>query len=1308
MVEVGKNGISTSYRIARLRILLLVTLTILRPLMAHAAVVYVDKDATGANNGSSWANAFTTVQVGVNAAGSGDEVWIAEGVYGENRAPDPRGAVVLPADIKLIGGFSGTELLATEANPTAHLTVIDGTTSRNGARATHLLADGEDAVIDGFTFQQAITAFNNNGGVYNGPYSQTYKNCIFQDNGAESGEGGAIYCGTFGAEFTFQNCVFRRNRAQFGGAVALQRASALFEDCIFEDSDQTDSQGDGGALYIDQSPSVVFKRCIFRNNIAQGQDGVAAFPSCTTVVFENCLFHNNHANKAGSVMSATSGSLSLKNCTLADNTADLGGTISSGGSNTCVITNSIMYGNTSPQVSESNTNAGFSRITYSNIVPSIGGTGNISQDPVFQDVASKVYRLSANSPCVDVGTNIGAPTDDLAGKPRPKGSSPDMGAYEHYGAWVLENANAAFGPRHGHASSVHLGSMWVMAGWSNSSLVPTAFRSADGRTWTSVADCGNTSHPTSAVYDGKLWLLGGWSGAQVLSTSTGGVWLDEGDLGFWGASSVVIGGELLVLGGNSGSLSNAVQHWVPGSGFVLLAAAPWSPRSYHGCVVHNGRIFVFGGVGASGLLNDVWSSLDGINWAQETASAPWSARVTTGVSADGMIWVLGAGGASNDVWTSRDGRIWNLESMHADWPVRGGHTALVFQEKIWVMGGLDGGGSDLADVWSLEIGDALPGFIYTNDSVDRLTEVETDGAALIKYDYDPAGNRLGKEVSALLTVSRGTGMPGSRGIGSGDADAAVVQIALSARAGSEGAHVSDLNFSLSGTGNDASALTRAELWSDENASGSRDAGDALIATASAQLNDGALSFTGIGYSVPGGAVRNVLLTYDFNGSAAAGHTFTAKLADRLAVTARGATSGKTVYVMGAPVAGATLTVSTDTTAPTFVGIESAEAGDGQVTVGWTMATDVVDLDQSSLSYAVWVSETSPAGSGAPNYITPGISALDEYSVNLDPSKLFFTVQGLTNGQTYYFLVRAQDTKGNRSSNTEELPATPLAPLYTLAVNGVNGSVGVSPQGSIYEAGSMVTLSPVADEGYVFSGWTGDVDPTELGTAPLSVLMDQPRSITANFSAGSGSVEVAVTPDDAPWVVTDAASGTHQGVGNTTLTGLPVGSTIITWGNVPGQLAPQPATENSYLAASGVLRFVGAYTVVNTGDNCLACTPDTKTHYNVGETACLGVAGTFPPGTLFQWSKQGVGVLTEGRMSGVNCQTLSIPDLEEEDSGFYICDYEGQKSLHIIEITVGSSEVPLSTWRLLAALTAVIGTLGISVLLSRRKALAGGR
>ena len=109
--------------------------------------------------------------------------------------------------------------------------------------------------------------------------------------------------------------------------------------------------------------------------------------------------------------------------------------------------------------------------------------------------------------------------------------------------------------------------------------------------------------------------------------------------------------------------------------------------------------------------------------------------------------------------------------------------------------------------------------------------------------------------------------------------------------------------------------------------------------------------------------------------------------------------------------------------------------------------------------------------------------------------------------------------------------------HTLDVDTIgNGSVDAVPAATEYPHGEVVSLSAVADEGWVFAGWSGDVS----GTAnPVSVTMDTAKSVTATFVSGSeppviSGVEVSAGVESAvvSWV-TDRPASSSVEFGETT-------------------------------------------------------------------------------------------------------------------------------------------------------------------------------
>jgi Carboxypeptidase regulatory-like domain len=76
----------------------------------------------------------------------------------------------------------------------------------------------------------------------------------------------------------------------------------------------------------------------------------------------------------------------------------------------------------------------------------IDGGSNIKADPLFADALSGDFHLTHASPCIDAGTNEGAPLSDLEGHARPIDGNgdgvavTDMGAYEYVNHSPVANA----------------------------------------------------------------------------------------------------------------------------------------------------------------------------------------------------------------------------------------------------------------------------------------------------------------------------------------------------------------------------------------------------------------------------------------------------------------------------------------------------------------------------------------------------------------------------------------------------------------------------------------------------------------------------------------------------------------------------------------------------------------------------------------------------------------------------------------------------------------------------------------------------
>lgn len=271
------------------------------------------------------------------------------------------------------------------------------------------------------------------------------------------------------SEAHFINCVFKNNSALTGsgGALHLQKSSSSFTDCLFLNNTagtEFDS-GAGGGIYIADSNSTLIN-CIFQGNKAMGEEGSAygnggaVYSMTSSLSFSNSLFVQNTANKYGGAIRNNGSSPKIVNCTFSLNQAVEGGAIHSHKASNPRIDNSILWGNFSTdnifdQVDDNWTTS----VPHSNIVEGWTDERAKSLSPSFVDTKNPKgqdgkwltnddgFLLTSISKAIDAGTNSLLAVDefdldndknfqeslpiDILGNPRIIGLSVDLGAYEY-------------------------------------------------------------------------------------------------------------------------------------------------------------------------------------------------------------------------------------------------------------------------------------------------------------------------------------------------------------------------------------------------------------------------------------------------------------------------------------------------------------------------------------------------------------------------------------------------------------------------------------------------------------------------------------------------------------------------------------------------------------------------------------------------------------------------------------------------------------------------------------------------------------
>ena len=304
---------------------------------AWAGVIHrVKADATGANNGHSWANAYTDLQAALAAAVSGDEIWVARGTYKPTSGTLRTVSFVLEAGVGLYGGFAGVETELGQRNWETNATILSGNigiTSDTADNSYHVVVGADLAVLDGFTItggnaNVTTGTFSQGGGMYNLDCSPDVTNCTFSGNTASDCGGGML---NSSGSPTVTNCTFSGNVADnYGGGMYNSGGSPDVTNCTFSGNVANllfwVSGGYGGGMYNENcSPDVT--NCTFSGNSANYSGGGMLNDSDSSPTVTNCTFSDNSAGGGiyggfGGGMYNGNSSPDVTNCTFSGNTAD--------------------------------------------------------------------------------------------------------------------------------------------------------------------------------------------------------------------------------------------------------------------------------------------------------------------------------------------------------------------------------------------------------------------------------------------------------------------------------------------------------------------------------------------------------------------------------------------------------------------------------------------------------------------------------------------------------------------------------------------------------------------------------------------------------------------------------------------------------------------------------------------------------------------------------------------------------------------------------------------------------------------------
>jgi hypothetical protein len=362
-------------------------------------IVFVNGDAFGANDGSSWENAFWGLAEALKYAHENpgvEQIWVANGIYYPRYDGDyieqPGEAVrnhtfLLPADIKIFGGFIGTEQSPAERK-------------LNIAEGNRLADEDEDlvSVLDGFGFAYHVVTYAGevgsaslDGFVIKGGNSDDGSTASVNGFNIPRNVGAGIVA--FNASPSLSNLQVTGNSALYGGGIYASESDFVLTNSIVN----ANSVGGKGAVYLLNSSA------IFTNNT------IAA-----------------SAEQASATMVLAGAAPKIRNMIISANLSSAGVAVEVLDGSMPSFANSIVPG------------SGGSGSWNASFGTDLGG--NLDVNPAFFDETNGLLGLKPGSPAVNKGNNLyfqsgqnpdlSGITTDLRGTSRIIKNTIDIGALE--------------------------------------------------------------------------------------------------------------------------------------------------------------------------------------------------------------------------------------------------------------------------------------------------------------------------------------------------------------------------------------------------------------------------------------------------------------------------------------------------------------------------------------------------------------------------------------------------------------------------------------------------------------------------------------------------------------------------------------------------------------------------------------------------------------------------------------------------------------------------------------------------------------
>ncbi|MBD5778021.1 hypothetical protein IEN85_00745 [Pelagicoccus sp. NFK12] len=281
-------------------------------------VFYVDAEAEGSGDGSSWEDAFADLQEALLAASAGDEVWVKRGVYYPTVGSERSASFVIAADIAVYGGFSGGEVARDEreADPRRNGSVLSGDIGvrfEDADNCYHVvrIEEGVRCVVDGFVVEGGRADGDGNeadqsGGGITGRFLQGTKlrNLWLRNNYARTSGGGVF---AYESQLEIEDSFFEKNESRVGGGLYFIAADGVQSKVSATAFTFNFAGSSGGAMALNgEGPIQLSSLSIYRNRAHRSAGAIYCF--ARNVMLTRCAFVENEGGSSGAGAIYTVGS----------------------------------------------------------------------------------------------------------------------------------------------------------------------------------------------------------------------------------------------------------------------------------------------------------------------------------------------------------------------------------------------------------------------------------------------------------------------------------------------------------------------------------------------------------------------------------------------------------------------------------------------------------------------------------------------------------------------------------------------------------------------------------------------------------------------------------------------------------------------------------------------------------------------------------------------------------------------------------------------------------------------------------------